>query len=225
MAGEEPSTRTDSNKLLSLETSQNSKNFDYGWKNLRWPFRHTDNTRYLSLVWSGRFHYAATCSLLTLLMPKIRTTRTKTPPEGFEEIEAVIYLTSFIVKSLINFRFSKNMLKKCEMLRMSRMKERGGQSHCGLSCASPIQGHDTFTSYITRERLLARSYTNGSWRKAMVTPSEWYSITSDMLHLLMPLISFSLIAKWKKAGYEKLCCVRCIQTMACHGATLFVSLP
>ena len=23
---------------------------------------------------------------------------------------------------------------------------------------------------------------------------------------------FSLIAKWKKTGYEKLCCVRCIQT-------------
>jgi bud site selection protein 31 len=26
------------------------------------------------------------------------------------------------------------------------------------------------------------------------------------------ILWLSLIAKWKKAGYEKLCCVRCIQT-------------
>jgi hypothetical protein len=26
----------------------------------------------------------------------------------------------------------------------------------------------------------------------------------------------SLIAKWKKPGYEKLCCVRCIQTRVCR---------
>ena len=25
----------------------------------------------------------------------------------------------------------------------------------------------------------------------------------------------SLIAKWKKTGYEKLCCLRCIQTRVC----------
>ena len=28
-------------------------------------------------------------------------------------------------------------------------------------------------------------------------------------------IFYSLVAKWKKSGYEKLCCLRCIQTREC----------
>lgn len=30
--------------------------------------------------------------------------------------------------------------------------------------------------------------------------------------VLTMLVPCSLIAKWKKPGYEKLCCIRCIQT-------------
>ena len=34
-------------------------------------------------------------------------------------------------------------------------------------------------------------------------------------------ITSSLIAKWKKTGYEKLCCLRCIQTrVRCHFANI-----
>ncbi|KAH7097450.1 G10 protein [Auriculariales sp. MPI-PUGE-AT-0066] len=37
----------------------------------------------------------------------------------------------------------------------------------------------------------------------------------------------NLIAKWKKAGYEKLCCVRCIQTkdMVNQGSTCICRVP
>lgn len=44
---------------------------------------------------------------------------------------------------------------------------------------------------------------------------------SLILTLAFPLLHFplwdrdSLIAKWKKQGYEKLCCLRCIQTSVC----------
>lgn len=45
----------------------------------------------------------------------------------------------------------------------------------------------------------------------MLTPSE-YHIPDQ--HALVQFLTFvlSLIAKWKKTGYEKLCCLRCIQT-------------
>jgi bud site selection protein 31 len=37
----------------------------------------------------------------------------------------------------------------------------------------------------------------------------------------------NLIAKWKKAGYEKLCCLRCIQTrdMNYQGSTCICRVP
>lgn len=40
--------------------------------------------------------------------------------------------------------------------------------------------------------------------------SELYSKRAFSRMLMLCLLS--LIAKWKKQGYEKLCCVRCIQT-------------
>lgn len=33
-----------------------------------------------------------------------------------------------------------------------------------------------------------------------------------MPYYMLNVDCFSLIAKWKKTGYEKLCCLRCIQT-------------
>src|SRR5882762_9617470 len=46
----------------------------------------------------------------------------------------------------------------------------------------------------------------------MRTPSESTETVSCRVTNFMNLFLFSLVAKWKKAGYEKLCCLRCIQT-------------
>ena len=40
--------------------------------------------------------------------------------------------------------------------------------------------------------------------------SEWYVFVLSLCAYVQCVAS--LIAKWKKAGYEKLCCLRCIQT-------------
>ncbi len=45
-------------------------------------------------------------------------------------------------------------------------------------------------------------------------PSE--SLYASSAHLESLTSMFSLIAKWKKPGYEKLCCIRCIQTRVRH---------
>jgi len=48
----------------------------------------------------------------------------------------------------------------------------------------------------------------GSLRKGTLTESE----RTPPLHISSLTSAISLIAKWKKTGYEKLCCLRCIQT-------------
>ncbi|KAF8759943.1 Sodium/hydrogen exchanger family [Rhizoctonia solani] len=97
-------------------------------------------------------------------MPKIRTTRTKKPPEGFEEIESIL----------------DDYAKK--------MRDAENESHEGK-------------------------------RKSDKELYEWL--------LKEGYADANLIAKWKKTGYEKLCCVRCIQTrdMNYQGSTCICRVP
>lgn len=49
--------------------------------------------------------------------------------------------------------------------------------------------------------------------------AKYVAVTSSWLLcklMIAPLVRASLIAKWKKVGYEKLCCVRCIQSRVSH---------
>jgi len=130
-------------------------------------------------------------------MPKIKTNRTKAPPEGFDEIEPTLqefdqrmkdgrstfstprpsqvakWLTGFLVKTTQN-----DIKKKNEAL-------------------WPV-----FQLHHQRSRYIYDLYYN---REAIST--ELYQWLLKQGHA-----DAALIARWKKQGYEKLCCLKCIQT-------------
>ena len=92
------------------------------------------------------------------------------------------------------------------------------QSHCGPSCAFPMLAADTSTNCTTNGMPLVRFVAQ------TLTTRCHGSLTNFTRHNLQELYDWllkegygdaNLIAKWKKAGYEKLCCVRCIQTKVC----------
>ncbi|TIB71338.1 hypothetical protein E3Q24_02362 [Wallemia mellicola] len=103
------------------------------------------------IVFSFRF-------FVTTSMPKIRTQRTKQPPEGFEAIEQILD------------DYSRKM----------RDVE-----------AESIDGKHIYDLYYKRKQISKELY-------------DWL--------LKQGYADANLIAKWKKQGYEKLCCTRCIQS-------------
>lgn len=63
--------------------------------------------------------------------------------------------------------------------------------------------------------LCKQEYADAKWVElwscgSVVVWVKWKRVLT-LTKLYLPLIH-SLIAKWKKSGYEKLCCARCIQT-------------
>ncbi len=143
------------------------------------------------------------------VMPKIRTTRTKKPPEGYEEIEAVCenYLSLCVTQNVR--RFLMTTQRKCGTPKTKPTKANGEPNHYGLSCVSRILVLDTSTNSITNEKLSPRSSMIGYSRRATLTQSELFQ---SPIQTFIYATGSSLIAKWKKTGYEKLCCIRCIQT-------------
>ncbi|ETW84079.1 potassium:hydrogen antiporter [Heterobasidion irregulare TC 32-1] len=111
-------------------------------------------------------------------MPKIRTTRTKKPPEGFEDIEGVL----------------DDYAKK--------MRDAENESHEGKRKTESLWPIMRISH--TRSRYIYELY-----YKREAVSKELY----DWL-LKEGYADANLIAKWKKTGYEKLCCLRCIQTRA-----------
>jgi len=107
-------------------------------------------------------------------MPKIRTTRTKNPPEGFEDIESVCIWTTHHELSVywIIHRFSMTMRKRWEMPKMNRMRESARQNHYGRSCAYRTHARGTYMNFTTSEKPSPESCMTGYWRRAMRTPSE-----------------------------------------------------
>ncbi|CAO3626048.1 unnamed protein product [Mucor hiemalis] len=123
-------------------------------------------------------------------MPKIRTTRTKRAPEGFDEIEPTLE------------EFSK------------KMKEVENESHEGkriVEATWPV-----FRIHHQRSRYIYDLY----YKRKL--------ISRDLYDYLLKnkYADGNLIAKWKKPGFEKLCCLRCIQPKDTNfGTTCICRVP
>ncbi|KIO30197.1 hypothetical protein M407DRAFT_242261 [Tulasnella calospora MUT 4182] len=124
-------------------------------------------------------------------MPKIRTSRTRKPPEGFEEIESV--LDDYAKK----MRDAENE---------SHEGKRKTESLWPIMRISHTRSRYIYELYYKREAISKELY-------------EWL--------LKEGYGDANLIAKWKKQGYEKLCCVRCIQSrdMNYTGSTCICRVP
>ncbi|KAG2155066.1 G10 protein [Suillus bovinus] len=124
-------------------------------------------------------------------MPRIRTTRTKKPPEGYEDIESIL----------------DDYAKK--------MRDAENESHEGKRKAESLWPIMRISH--TRSRYIYELY----YKREAIT-RELY----DWL-LKEGYADANLIAKWKKTGYEKLCCLRCIQTkdMNYQGSTCICRVP
>ncbi|KAJ1974873.1 Component of the SF3b subcomplex of the U2 snRNP [Dimargaris verticillata] len=108
-------------------------------------------------------------------MPKIRTSRTRQPPEGWEDIEP----------TLDDFA--------------QRLREVENEPHEGKRKNEALW--PIFQLNHQRSRYI---YDLFYTRKAISRPLYDYCLKYGYADA-------NLIAKWKKQGYEKLCCVRCIQ--------------
>ncbi|KAF8309352.1 hypothetical protein DL93DRAFT_2158440 [Clavulina sp. PMI_390] len=115
-------------------------------------------------------------------MPKIRTNRTKRPPEGYEDIEGI--LDDYAKK----MRDAENE---------SHEGKRKTESLWPIMRISHARSKYIYELYYSREAISKQLY-------------DWL--------LKEGYADANLIAKWKKTGYEKLCCVRCIQTRDAEGA-------
>ncbi|GAA6026311.1 hypothetical protein JCM11491_003536 [Sporobolomyces phaffii] len=124
-------------------------------------------------------------------MPKIKTNRTKPPPEGFDEIEDILE----------------------EYQR--KMRDAEAESHEGKRKTESLWPIMRLTH--TRSRYIYDMY-----YKREAISKELY----DWL-LKQEYADANLIAKWKKQGYEKLCCARCIQSrdMNYSGSTCICRVP
>ncbi|KIY73899.1 maternal g10 transcript [Cylindrobasidium torrendii FP15055 ss-10] len=124
-------------------------------------------------------------------MPKIRTSRTKKPPEGYEEIETIL----------------DDYAKK--------MRDAENESHEGKRRAESLWP-------IMRISHARSRYIYELYYKREAVSRELY----DWL-LKEGYADANLIAKWKKQGYEKLCCLRCIQSkdMNYQGSACLCRVP
>jgi len=122
-------------------------------------------------------------------MPKIRTSRTKAPPEGFDEIEP----------TLIEFdqRLKDRMLHCLPMADLVLVKTTQNDTKKKNEALWPV-----FQINHQRSRYIYDLYYN---REAISTELYQWLLKQNYADP-------ALIARWKKQGYEKLCCLKCIQT-------------
>jgi len=124
-------------------------------------------------------------------MPKVRTSRTKAPPEGFDEIEPTLQefnqrlkdsnppLPILQVTLLTTVKTTQNDIKK------------KNESLWPVFQINHQRSRYIYDLYYTREAISTELY-------------QWL--------LKQNYADANLIARWKKQGYEKLCCLKCIQT-------------
>ncbi|PWN33909.1 G10 protein [Meira miltonrushii] len=124
-------------------------------------------------------------------MPKVRTSRTKPPPEGFEEIEGILEDYARTMRDAEN-----------ESTEGKRAKE----TLWPIMRISHTRSRYIYDLYYKREAISRELY-------------DWL--------LKQGYADANLIAKWKRTGYEKLCCVRCIQSrdMNHEGSTCICRVP
>ncbi|CAG7935205.1 unnamed protein product [Penicillium nalgiovense] len=132
-------------------------------------------------------------------MPPIRTSRNrKPPPAGFDDIEDTLLEFSNKMKDAENA--SHEGKKKYEVLWPIFQI-----SHQRTSCSSPR--HQEIQFYLLPLLLTGSRYIYDLYYEKEAISKELY----DFL-LKNKYADANLIAKWKKQGYEKLCCLRCVQT-------------
>lgn len=107
-------------------------------------------------------------------MPRIRTLKTKPPPDGWDEIEPVLEEMN------------------------QRMQDAESESHEGKRVAESLW--PLYRLHHERTRYIYEMYRDDKISKQL------YDYCTKEKHA-----DANLIAKWKKHGYEKLCCLRCIQ--------------
>ncbi|CCF52234.1 hypothetical protein NDA11_007744 [Ustilago hordei] len=124
-------------------------------------------------------------------MPRLRTSRSTPPPEGFDEIEPILE------------EYDRKM-------RDAETEDTDGKRKVETLWPIIQINH-------TRSRYIYDLY-----YKREAISRELY----DWL-LKYQYADANLIAKWKRTGYEKLCCVRCIQSrdMNYQGSTCICRVP
>ncbi|TKY86153.1 hypothetical protein EX895_004978 [Sporisorium graminicola] len=124
-------------------------------------------------------------------MPRLRTSRSTPPPEGFDEIETILE------------EYDRKM-------RDAETEDTEGKRKVETLWPIIQINH-------TRSRYIYDLY-----YKREAISRELY----DWL-LKYQYADANLIAKWKRTGYEKLCCVRCIQSrdMNYQGSTCICRVP
>ena len=122
-------------------------------------------------------------TLFATIMPRIRTSRTRPPPEGFEDIEPI--LEDYETK----MRDAENDPQE---------GKRKAEGVWGIMRITHIRSRYIYDLYYKREAISRELY-------------DWL--------LEQGYADAALIAKWKRTGYEKLCCVRCIQARVRGGTS------
>ncbi|PWN95313.1 bud site selection-related protein [Tilletiopsis washingtonensis] len=124
-------------------------------------------------------------------MPKIRTSRTAPPPEGFEDIEDILEDYNRAMRDAEN---------------EDGEGKRKAESLWGIMRISHTRSRYIYDLYYKREAISRELY-------------DWLCKQG--------YADANLIAKWKRTGYEKLCCVRCIQArdMGHAGSTCICRVP
>lgn len=147
-------------------------------------------------------------------MPKIRTTRTKAPPEGYEDIEEVSPLYSF----LLRYQSSQPQILEDYA---KKMRDAENESHEGKRKAESLwpimrishaRSRYIYELYYKREAISRELY---DWLLKEGYADAKYVFMCKHNIPCHDIFFCSLVAKWKKTGYEKLCCLRCIQTRVC----------
>ncbi|TIB18849.1 hypothetical protein E3P92_00301 [Wallemia ichthyophaga] len=124
-------------------------------------------------------------------MPKIRTQRTKQPPEGFEAIEQIL----------------EDYTRKMRDVEAETVDgKRKNETLWPVMRISHTRSRYIFDLYYKRKQISKELY-------------DWL--------VKQGYADANLIAKWKKQGYEKLCCTRCIQSrdMNYEGSTCICRVP
>ncbi|EST04746.1 G10 protein [Kalmanozyma brasiliensis GHG001] len=124
-------------------------------------------------------------------MPRLRTSRSTPPPEGFDEIEPI--LDEYDRKMRDAETSDTEGKRKVETL-------------WPIIQINHTRSRYIYDLYYKREAISRELY-------------DWL--------LKYQYADANLIAKWKRTGYEKLCCVRCIQSrdMNYQGSTCICRVP
>ncbi|ODQ82213.1 hypothetical protein BABINDRAFT_10685 [Babjeviella inositovora NRRL Y-12698] len=125
-------------------------------------------------------------------MPKLKTSRTKKAPEGFESIQSLLEKFNNKLKAAETKSTASSSVKKNEIL------------------------WEIYQIHHQRSRYIYDLY----YKKEIILKPLYDWLLKNKYG------DINLIAKWRKQGYENLCCLRCIQTKENnHGSTCICRVP